>query len=257
MKEMNNARLEYWNSRANMGLAAGSNDVCLKRLEIENICKHLTDCERVLDAGCGNGTTAISVLKEFHQVELSAFDYSPEMVKEVKNLAGNEGLGARIDVEIGNLLAPPFEGMLFDAIYTERSLINLDSLEQQLHCISMLSTRLKAGGKMILCEAFIEGLAEINSFRTPIGLSKIEPPWHNNYLSVDGIVKGLPSQLEVAEIDNFSSTYYFLSRVVNAWLAGEKGVEPAYDNPINKLSFSLPAIGVCAQTKTIVLQKRN
>ena len=256
MNDQNKARLEFWNERAALGLAAGSNDMGLKRLEIENICKHLRGCYKILDAGCGNGITAINVLKKLPSAKISAFDYSPQMVEEGIKLREEEGiLDDRLEVTKGDLLAPPFENRAYDAIYTERSLINLNSPEEQMLSIAKLATKLKPGGKLIICESFVEGLAEINSFRVPAGLPKIESPWHNTYLSLDWVTKVFPDYLKLNEVDNFSSTYYFLSRVVNAWIAQNNGEEPSYDSPINNLSFSLPCIGTCAQTKTVIFSK--
>jgi hypothetical protein len=60
---------------------------------------------------------------------------------------------------------------------------------------------------------------------------------------------------KLMEIIPYSSTYYFLSRVVNAWLANEKGMEPNYNAKINKLAFKLPSISDCAQGKIYLYKK--
>jgi len=257
MKDIEDSRLEFWNSRANLGLAAGSNDVNLKMLEMDNLCAHIKEAIDVLDAGCGNGATATKILQAFPDIILSAFDYSDEMVKATEKLAKEAGVSERLSVQTGDLLSPPFSGQKFDIIYTERSLINLDSFDAQMLAISRLSDRLKPDGRIVLCESFIDGLNEINSFRGPLGLGLIEPPWHNNYFDMDRLVKGLPSHLRIEAVDNFSSTYYFISRVVNAWLALQRGSDPSYDDPINKISFVLPSINVCAQTKIVIICKNE
>lgn len=256
MGEVDDTRLAFWNSRAELGFAAGTNDVTAKTLEIQNIVRLLDGCNTVLDAGCGNGVTAVSVLKQIPGAAVWGFDYSEAMVLAARSLAVHEGVSERLKVEVGGLLAPPFPNNRFDAVYTERSLINLNGIEEQRRAIAALVDRAKPTGRIILCESFLEGLDEINAFRVPIGLSAIEPPWHNHYLRVADVERSLPANVEIQEVLNFSSTYYFLSRVINAWFAKCNGVEPAYDSPINQLAFALPSLGLCSQTKIIVLKTR-
>ena len=51
----------HWNSRAGLGLWAGTKDLIAKSLEIEAIASYVCDGMKVLDAGCGNGVTAIEL----------------------------------------------------------------------------------------------------------------------------------------------------------------------------------------------------
>ena len=67
-------------------------------------------------------------------------------------------------------------------------------------------------------------------------------------------VKDILVMLE--EVRFISSTYAFLSRVVNAWLAKKEGEEPSYDAPVNKLALELPAFGGIGQTKIWVWRKK-
>lgn len=256
MTDLNESRLEFWNSRAALGTAAGTNDVPLKSLEIQHITRFLGGCRRVLDAGCGNGVTAVSVLREVPGAEVFGFDYAEAMVQEAARLAEQEGLSDRLTVQVGNLMSPPFPRDSFDAVYTERALINLSSVEEQATAIAALAEKVRQHGRVILCESFQDGLDELNAFRAPIGLPAIEHPWHNRYLRLAELPGMLPASVDVETISNFSSTYYFLSRVVNAWLAQHDGVEPSYDAPVNRLAFSLPSLELCAQTKIVVLKKR-
>lgn len=256
MGDINQSRLEFWNSRAPLGMAAGTNDVTLKALEIKNISRFLVGCKYVLDAGCGNGFTAISILKNMVDVQVYGFDYSDAMVQEAKRLGKEEGVLDRLVFEVGDLISPPFQDDYFDAVYTERALINLNGADEQKVAISALVDKVKRGGRVILCESFKDGLDEINAFRVPIGLSAIEQPWHNRYFRIEELEGFFPECVEIECISDFSSTYYFLSRVINAWLSQCNGVEPSYDAPINKLAFSLPSLNVCSQTKIVVLKKK-
>ncbi len=254
MSKVNKDRLDFWDDRASLGVFAGTNDIILKKLEIKNIFNLLGSSENILDAGCGNGVTAIELLKLNSRIRISGFDYSPSMIHEAKNSL-EESVKSRLKLQVGNLLSPPFEDEYFDLIYTERSLINLDNFEDQINVIQLLSDKLKLNGHMLLCESFLDGLDEINSFRQSINLDIIEKPWHNTYFRLNELKNNLPNNLVIVNVVNFSSSYYFLSRVVNAWFSKNIGEEPEYDAPLNKLAYKMPEIGSCAQTKILVLKK--
>lgn len=248
-------RQQFWEKRGGLGLSAGTNDINLKKLEIHYLSEMLAGRKNILDAGCGNGITAVNVLKTYGDAELVGFDYAPAMVFEANELAKREGVSNRANFYQQELSSLNLSNHCqFDAIYTERSLINLDSFESQKYVVASLAENLKHGGILLICESFLDGLEEINSFRKKLGLSLLEPPWHNTYLRMEDLTKLVPAGLEIKQVVNFSSTYYFLSRVVNAWVAQSEGKEPTYDAPINKIAFDLPLLDVCAQTKLIVIQ---
>ena len=110
-----------------------------------------------------------------------------------------------------------------------------------------ICNRLRSGGLYVMCENSQEGLDNINRLRAKLGLPEIVPPWHNHYLDqadIDGFdraVKDIAVHLW-SDDNDYSSTYYFLSRIVNAALAAEQGREPDYNSPINRLALKLPAL---------------
>lgn len=65
----------FWNSRAGFGQTASTRDIVLKQLEIRAILKYVSDGMRVLDAGCGNGITAIKVASRYN-VHIVAFVFA-------------------------------------------------------------------------------------------------------------------------------------------------------------------------------------
>lgn len=106
-----------------------------------------------------------------------------------------------------------------------------------------------------MCESFVDGLVEINSYRESLGLDKIEKPWHNRYLSLDEIKVISEIMSCKSKIIDFSGSYYFVSRVINAHKAFESGSEPKYDDPINLMSLRLPSLPVCGQSKLAIFYK--
>jgi ubiquinone/menaquinone biosynthesis C-methylase UbiE len=249
-------RLDFWNKRSVLGFSAGSNDVVLKRLEIDKICENIDSEVNILDAGCGNGVTAEEILRKHPAVNIDAYDYAPAMVEAANTLIGQTEFTDRFVSKVGDLLSPPkFKTDNYDLVYTERSLINLDNYEDQIVALEKMTHSLNLGGKILLCESFIEGLNEINLYRNAIGLEEISAPWHNTYLSLEYLTNNLPNNLKLLKVEHFTSTYYFISRVVNAWLAKNENKEPDYGDDVNKLGVLLPSIEICSQTKLMVLEK--
>ena len=217
--------LTFWNSRAGLGAWAGTRDVLAKQLEMEAIAGYARDGLRVLDVGCGNGITAIELARRYH-VDLTGIDFAAEMVAEAARLASRADLKGSVRFQAGDVLLLPDELERFDLIYTERTLINLPDWPSQRGAIEAIVRRLSRGGLFVMCENSQDGLDEINEFRQRIGLPEIKAPWHNRYfrdaelgeLSIPGVrCEGCVC---------YSSTYYFLSRVVNAWMAAQEGKEP-------------------------------
>jgi hypothetical protein len=106
-----------------------------------------------------------------------------------------------------------------------------------------------------MCENSQDGLDAVNILRARVGLPAISPPWHNRYLrDAELAVADLPG-VELDEVRHYSSTYYFLSRVVNAALAAQEGREPEYEHPLNQLALQLPPIGEFGQGRLWLWRK--
>lgn len=248
--------LEHWNQRAALAERSGSNDLVAKELEVRAISKHIKDGMVVAEFGCGNGATALELLRK-HDIKLHCFDFSPAMIESARKLAEEFGMADQITFQVKDVSEEPEIGMKFDIIYTERMIINLPDWESQSRVIRYLISNLNSGGRYLMCENSKLGLDQINSLRENVGLEAISPPWHNKYLD-DNLVASLdvPGS-KLIKVESFSATYYFLSRVVNAWLSKMDGIQPLYDAPVNKLALDLPPFGDCAQGKLWVFEKFN
>lgn len=238
------AILEFWNERASLGSAAGSQDIAAKELEIEVIASFVHDGIRVLDVGCGNGVTAVELSSRF-AVDLVGVDFAEKMVEQAARLADGRHLKGTVRFEQGCLpeLDPRFTG--FDLVYTQRCLINLADVETQRASIEAIAGALAPGGIFVMCECCWDGLERLNVLRRSVGLKEIKPPWHNRYLresEVEEWARGIEDRLTLIEKRDFSSAYYFISRVVNAWMADRKGEQPDYNAPINELGRKLPPL---------------
>ena len=246
--------MTFWNNRANLGLAAGSKDLIAKQLEMTAIAGYVRDGMRILDAGCGNGVTAIEIARD-HDAEILGLDYAPKMIEAAQRSARKETLRGTVTFKVGDIRNLPDDLGLFDLVYTERVLINLPDWSAQQDTLRELARLLNAGARYVMCENSQNGLDQINRLRQQIGLPQITTPWHNRYLVDEEVESLVMDDLKLEEKQAFSSTYYFLSRIVNAWMAQQERREPAYDAPVNRLALKLPAVGDTAQVKIWVWRK--
>lgn len=244
----------FWNSRAGLGRWAGTRDVIAKQLEVEAISTYVHDGMRILEVGCGNGITAIELARR-HNVEILGIDFAEEMITAARAMLGDQPLVGSAKFRVGDVQALSGFSHEFDLIYTERVLINLPDWAAQQQAILNITELLAKGGLYVMCENSQDGLEQINALRERVGLPAIIPPWHNRYFRDAELRQLNPPQVKLADINDYSSTYYFLSRIVNACLAAEEGRDPDYDAPINRLALRLPSVGNLGQGRIWLWRK--
>jgi ubiquinone/menaquinone biosynthesis C-methylase UbiE len=246
---------KFWDERAGLGGIAGSNDFLLKNLEVDLLLKRIPEKSNILDVGCGNGQTLITLVKAKKCTGVG-IDFSPKMVELAKDSAAQENLEGKLKFAEGSLEEIPDVG-LFDCIITERSLINLDSEEKQYTAFLGIMSHLKNNGRYYMLESCIDGLERTNELRVSLGLEPMSPPWHNLFFREDAVAKWANKNYVLEELYHFSSTYHLLSRVVYAKLATDKNEELRYNSDINLISCKLPPIGNFGPAKLWQWLKRN
>jgi ubiquinone/menaquinone biosynthesis C-methylase UbiE len=244
----------FWNSRAGLGEWAGTRDVIAKQIEIEAIGAYVRDGMRILEVGCGNGVTAIELARR-HEVDLLGIDFAEDMIAAARDLMTGQPVKGTLRFEVGDVTDMSSCAGAYDLIYTERVLINLPDWPTQHRAIRDITTLLGDNGLYVMCENSQEGLDEINGLRGRVGLPAITPPWHNRYLRDAEIEQASLPGITLEAMSFYSSTYYFLSRVVNAWLAAQRGEEPEYEAPVNQLALRLPPIGQMGQGRIWLWRK--
>ena len=244
---------DFWNDRGTLAETAGTQDLIAKQLEMAAIARHIQDGMRVCEFGCGNGITAIWLAK-YHDIHMDCLDFAEEMIEAAEEAAREAGVSDRVRFEVADVRNEAWSGA-YDVVYTERMLVNLPDWYAQEQAIRYLARQVKPGGSLVLCENSVQGLERINELREMVGLDPVISPWHNRYLDDREMETIDVPDLHLLAVEPYSATYYFLSRVVNAWLANEQGEEPAYDAPVSKLALDLPAIGDCAQGKLWVFER--
>lgn len=247
-------KLAFWADRAKLGDTAGTNDFVLKELELDVIRNRVASGSHVLDAGCGNGATLV-LLASLKRCSGVGLDFSPEMLRLARETSEKAGVSNLLAFKQGRI--EDLRGMdeRFDCAITERSLQNLNSVEEQEEAFSAIMDRLRTGGQYLMIESFTQGVEKTNAFRAALGLEPIEPPWHNLFLDEDRVRSWQTPVRRLEEVFHFSSTYYFLSRVVYAKLARDGGEPLRYDSAINRIGQTLPPVGDFGPTRLFQWRK--
>ena len=245
---------KYWDERASFGFNAGTNDSILKKIEISKLKEYVKTGMKILDLGCGNGVTAIDIASNY-DVSISAYDYAPKMVEQAMINKKNAKLKGTINFELGDIKDVDKIKETYDLIYTERVLINLSNWIEQMNSIKAIIKLLKSKGIYLMCENSQDALDRLNEFRLKANLEKIIPPWHNRYFLEKEIKKISINDAKLIKVEPFTSTYYFVSRIINAWESKSSNKNPEYDAPINNLASLLPSIGDIGQTKLWIWEK--
>jgi len=252
---------QYWSERATADLAnATTNDVYLRVLERETLVAHLRrlGCaagSRVLDAGCGDGETLFALDAAFG-CRLVGRDFARAMIDLANaRLAANPN--SRIDFAVGDVreVARDFGEGGFDFVTTDRCLINLESEAEQYAAIEGLARALKPGGCYLAIENFVEGNDRLNAMRALYGLPPIAIRWHNTFFREEDFIARTRRLFRTVDKFDFSSSYYFATRVVYSRLCAVEGKPPDYRHPIHAESVKLPAFGDFSPIKLFVLGK--
>ena len=98
---------------------------------------------------------------------------------------------------------------------------------------------LKKGGKMLLMESSINAQKNINKYRKIFNLHKITPPWHNLFLDDEILKKYRFKNVKLKKIENFSSNFYFITRIIYAAYAKLKNIKVNFTDPLNIIASSI------------------
>ncbi len=230
-------------------------DQNIRRLEIQNLLKYLNDEDCCLEVGCGNGATTC-IISETRALNILAVDANAKMIKLAKsqNISKIKGTVTFVKKDILDL---KFKEK-FDVTYTIRCVINLLDQKTQLLALTNLAKSVKVGGKMILLEAFEDGLQELNQARNEVGLENIPPAYHNLHLKKDKVIKHLSKLgFQLISEDNFLSSYYFYTRVIYPALAKANSVEVIFNSKISEFYSTQPSVGNFAHIKILYFQNNG
>jgi len=238
----------------NFALTSTMPDQNIRKKEIENILKYLNDGEKCLEIGCGNGA-ASTMISKIRSLNLLSIDSTKEMI-ELANQQSQKEVKGELSFKHQSILDLD-EKQEFDSVFTIRCIINLMNWEDQKLALENMSKRVKNNGKLILLEAFSDGLEELNQARKEMGLESISPAYHNLYLKKEKVIEFLSkNNFELLEENNFLSTYYFGTRVIYPALAKANKVDMVFNSKIDSFFSHFPPYGNFAHIKILVFKKK-
>jgi ubiquinone/menaquinone biosynthesis C-methylase UbiE len=228
-------------------------DQNIRELEITNIIKYLNDGDNCLELGCGNGAASIEIAKK-RKLSQKSIDYSKEMI-ELANKQNRSEIKGDIEFEQGDIL--DLKNLKeFDVVFTVRCIINLMDKNDQRKALDNLAKLVKSNGKLILLEAFSDGLEEINMAREELGLESIPPAHHNLHLVKNDVINYLKnSGMELLNEDCFLSSYYFWTRAILPALVKANNVGVKFNSKIDSYFKFLTPYGNFSHIKLLVFKK--
>lgn len=254
---MNKKVKDFWDDRSGLGGLAGTDDFILSEIEQDFIVETVPNGARVLDIGCGNAQTLLHLAQE-NDCYGVGLDFSDQMADLARRSVKESGLQGKIEIHCHQVPPLPATFGQFDIVLSQRCLVNLATAEEQRDAIHCIQEVLKPGGLYLMIESSEEGLENTNVLRRSLGLDAIEPPWHNRFFRESEVLTWQTKTFAVKKMFHISSTYHFLSRVIYAALAAERGEELRYDSDINLLSTKLPQdIGEFGPVKAWIWQRKD
>ena len=194
-------------------------DKYLINLEIQLITSKIPPKSKILDAGCGEGEGTL-VYSKIPKTVIHAVDFSNTRLRLAKKKL--KGIKNVIFKQADFLNNYNLDND-YDIIISQRFLINLMKWNLQKKVLRDLLKMLRSGGKIILLEGCIDGVRELNKFRSLFGLEPIPVKWHNLFFDNKKLVKFMSNSGAKLIDEDGLGEYFLLTR----------GVRPVFDNKLN------------------------
>lgn len=215
----------YWEDPASESMY----DRFLAALETNMLTKYVWPGDRLLDLGCGDGTGS-QPLRDTADSYVG-LDRSSRFLRQFKDREPQTRL---LQGDLKALPMVPAGKSHFSVILSQRALINLPDAESQRAVLESLPDLLEPGGKLLLCEAFREGLENLNTLRVSLGSKPIQERWHNVFLERTVTEEALRKKMVLQKEEDLS-WYYILTRVFHQALVGDQ--VPEWDSAINHTAY--------------------
>jgi len=222
---------------------ATSRDFHARELEIEAIAQGISEKGPVLDLGCGNGYTLISLARKLEDWAMVGVDFSEHLIEGARFLLGKEGKELRSRPEFICANAVDYVDGLGDEsvqyVITERFLQNLPSARVQRRVVRECYRVLRRGGRFVVCEGAEGGFARLNELRRQVGLSTIPATSADNVSAMrlvdEEFEEYVQSEVGFTMLRKLGmSNYMIMSRVLHPLMV--QPLAPRFDSSFNEVS---------------------
>jgi SAM-dependent methyltransferase len=257
---------EFWEERAKQyaeNPAATTEDVYLRELEIRTLIDVLTEIGtakggRVLDVGCGDGYSTVQIARGLLPKYFLGVDYSQNMIALARRrLAAEPDLAGLLEFRVADVMELDriANTCPFDSVVSDRCLINLSSLEDQVVAIRNIAACLRPSGYWAAIENFHEGQEAMNQARAQLGLPEIPVRWHNCYFHERDFREAVGPYFDEIHFRDFSSSYYLATRVIYSSMCQMRGEAPDYRHEIHQLAVRLPWTGMFSPIRMAIMRR--
>ena len=223
---------------------ATSRDAHLRELEIASLARYAAQAKTILDLGCGNGHTLLSLAKTI-DADMTGVDFAQTLIDGAIALTEQRrpGLTREPAFVCGDAVkyVAGLSDSSVDCVITERFLQNLPSPEAQKEMVRSINRVLTPSGLLLMCEGSEDGFEGLNDIRATMGLSRIPATSPENVTAIrfrdsaiENFAAGIGMRLE-AKVGY--STYFLISRVLHPLLAAP--LAPRFDAPINQFAADI------------------
>ena len=242
-EEKQNFIRESYKQRNPTDIYATSRDFHVRELEIQAILQGLGKRGAILDLGCGNGYTLISVAKKLKDWPMVGIDFADNLVEGAKILTeqARHELQSEPQFIQGDAIKH-LKGLAdesTDYVITERFVQNLPNRGVQTQIVEQAYRILKKGGRLLMCEASEDGFNNLNQLREKVGLSVI-PATSADNISAIRIVdpefeKDAESRVGFKIVKKLGmSNYMLMSRVLQPLMTHP--LPPRFDSSFNQFA---------------------
>lgn len=180
----------------------------------------------MLDIGCGNGQRT-AIFSRYVKGKSIGIDYSENMIKQANIIKKHNLVFKCVDIT-------KYESNIsFDVIISCRCFINQNNHNSQIRLFQKLHKMIKSNGHLLIAEASVEGLKNLNKLRKIFGLKKIEEHWFNTHIKESAVFPKLKNLYKIEKLNRLG-LYYFISRVIQPACIYPK--EPQRDSIFDKIA---------------------
>ena len=227
-----NENKKHWNEYAKKhknapeGASFDSNLVILENLFINSRLKILKQ-RSLLDIGCGNGQRTFAFSKYVKGITIG-IDYSKNMIEQAKKLQKKNLKFYLADIW-------DFDNQQnFDIIISSRCFINQTNSKNQIKLFKLLHRMLKPKGHLIIAEASVEGLKNLNRGRKFFRLEPIGEHWFNVHIKESLVFPKIKHLFSIKAINRLG-LFYYIARVLHpAYVFPKKDKRSSKFNTIAK-----------------------